>query len=101
MQIGRFVARALAALSLSALAQAAWTQAYPSKPIRVVTTAPGGSSDIVLRLLMPQLNASWGQPLVIDNRGLIDAELVSNATPDGYTYLLDGSSTWITPLLQK
>lgn len=74
---------------------------YPTKPIRFVTGAPGGGSDIVLRVLSPGLLPTFGQPLVIDNRGLIDAEIVSKATPDGYTLLMDGASVWISSLLQK
>ncbi len=101
MQTRRRAGRLLAALLMLTGAHALAAEQYPAKPIRVVTTAPGGSSDIVLRLISPLLNAAWAQPLVIDNRGLIDAEIVSNAPPDGYTFLLDGSSTWITPLLQK
>lgn len=97
----RFAMQLIVMLLVFGGAQGIAAEHFPAKPIRVVTTAPGGSSDIVLRLISPLLNAAWGQPLVIDNRGLIDAEIVSNAPPDGYTYLLDGSSTWITPLLQK
>src|SRR6478736_6391305 len=76
-------------------------QDYPTKPIRFVTSAPGGGADIVLRVIGQSLLPTFGQPLVIDNRGLIGAEIVSKAAPDGYTLLLDGASVWISSLLQK
>src|SRR3954466_5899311 len=79
----------------------ACAQDYPNKPIRIVTTAPGGGADIVLRILAQALLPSLGQPIVIDNRGLIGAEIVSHAAPDGYTLLTDGASVWISSLLQK
>ena len=76
-------------------------QDYPTKPVRFVTSAPGGGADIVLRVVGQSLLPNFGQPLVIDNRGLIGAEIVSKAAPDGYTLLLDGASVWISSLLQK
>ena len=66
-----------------------------------MTSAPGGGADIVMRLLAIGLLPTFGQPLVIDNRGLIGAEIVSKAAPDGYTVLVDGASVWISSLLQK
>ena len=63
---------------------------YPNKPIRmVVTFPPGGSSDAVVRLLLPRLTDKLGQPVVVDNRpgagGTIGLAIVAKATPDGYT----------------
>ena len=63
---------------------------YPNKPIRmVVTFPPGGSSDAVVRLLLPRLADKLGQPIVVDNRpgagGNIGLSLVAKAAPDGYT----------------
>lgn len=64
--------------------------AYPSKPIRlIVTFPPGGSSDVVVRSLIPRLNERLGQAVVVDNRpgagGNIGLALVAKAAPDGYT----------------
>ncbi|MRD49202.1 tripartite tricarboxylate transporter substrate binding protein [Caenimonas koreensis] len=63
--------------------------AYPSKPVRVVVTfPPGGSTDVVMRLLVPRLNDKLGQQVVVDNRpgagGNIGLTLVAKAPPDGY-----------------
>ena len=76
----------LAAASLTASAQ------YPTKPIRVVVTfLPGGSADILARIVAPKLSAAWGQPVIVDNRagagGNVGAEAVAKAAPDGYTLM--------------
>ena len=66
---------------------------YPSKPIRmVVPFTPGGSNDIVARLIGMKMAESWGQQVVIDNRpgagGALGAEMVARAVPDGYSLIL-------------
>ena len=77
-----------ALLGDSALAQ------YPSKPIRLISPfPPGGSVDVVGRLLAAKLSESLGQQMVVDNRsgasGVIGTELVMNSPPDGYTLLIN------------
>ena len=88
-RIGLWVcaATALLASTLNAHAQ---KSDYPNKPIRmVVTFPPGGSTDVVLRMLLPRLNDKLGQQVVIDNRpgagGNIGLNLVAKAPADGYT----------------
>src|SRR5688572_8732665 len=78
-------------------------QAYPNKPIRIVTGAAGGGSDFVARLIAQGTASHLGQPIIVENRssGIIPAEIVSKALPDGYTLFLSGSNFWIAPLLQK
>jgi tripartite-type tricarboxylate transporter receptor subunit TctC len=71
-------------------APAAGAQTYPGKPIRViVSTSPGGITDIAVRILGAHITARTGQPVVIDNRpgasGNIAMEAVAHAAPDGYT----------------
>ena len=99
-------AATLAAGMLVSLPQAAWAQApWPNKPIRLVVNFPaGGSPDVVARSVAVPLSAALGVPVVIDNRsgagGIVGAEAVAKAAPDGYTFLLSsGSAMAIVPLL--
>jgi tripartite-type tricarboxylate transporter receptor subunit TctC len=82
----------LAALLFS-LATACVQAAWPEKPIKIlVGYAPGGSTDVVARLLSPKLSERLGQPLVIENKpggaGDFAAELMLQAPPDGYTLMM-------------
>ena len=77
-------------------------QDYPSKPIRIVAAGPGGTVDLVARLIAPGLAASLGQPVLVDNRASnVTGELVAKAPPDGYTLLLGAGTQLLGPLLQK
>lgn len=80
---------AFAAIVIASTAAAA----YPDKPVKLlVGYAPGGSTDIVARVLAPVLSAKWGQPVVVENKpgasGMVAAEQTARAVPDGYTLLL-------------
>ncbi len=98
------VGGALLAASLGVLpcAQpAAVAQSYPTKPIRVIVPyPPGGTSDILTRLLGAKLTASWGQQVIADNRtgagGNIGAELTARAAPDGYALMLTDIGNMVT-----
>src|SRR5262249_39666986 len=77
-------------LAVDALAQ---TADYPQRPIRVIVGfPPGGATDILARILAAHLNASWGQQVVIDNRGgatgTVGAAITAKASPDGYTLMM-------------
>lgn len=77
--------------------QHALAQSWPSKPIRlVVTFPPGGSSDIVARLIAPSLSQSLGQQVVVENKpgagATLGAAEVARAAPDGHTFMLSNTA---------
>ncbi len=80
-------------------------ETWPNRPIRIITTDPGGAADIAARLIAPSLSKSFGQPVYIDNRsggGSITAiEAVVNSPPDGHTLLLYGSPVWLMQLMKS
>ncbi len=96
--LARIVAAGSAALSLTrALPGLAQAQAWPRQPIRmVVTFPPGGSSDIVARVLAPLLGEKLGQSIIIDNRpgagATLGAKAVADAPADGYTLMLSNTT---------
>jgi tripartite-type tricarboxylate transporter receptor subunit TctC len=98
----RFVLLALLAAPLVALAQA-----YPGKPVRlVVPYPPGGSTDLLGRTVALKMAESMGQNVIVENRGgaggMLGADLVARAAPDGYTFLLGtGATHGITLFLSK
>ena len=97
--------RILATGALMAFAAiAAAQQAYPNKPIRfIVPYPPGGSTSIVARVIGQKLTDSWGQQVLVDNRGggntIIGSEALVKSPPDGYTILLVSSTHVINPSL--
>lgn len=75
-------------------------QDYPSRPIRIVTSAPGGGTDFASRQIAPELASSLGQNVIVENRAG-GAVQVFQAQPNGHTLLLAGTVFWIEPLFQK
>ena len=92
-----------AGAALGVVAGASCGQNFPTRPLRVVTSAPGGGSDMVSRLLAQALSASLGQQVIVDNRGggIVAGEIVASSPPDGYTLLFYGSALWLLPLMRK
>ena len=94
----RAASSCLAAVVLAIASGVAVAQAYPVKPVRMVVPFPaGGATDIVGRLIALKLSESWGQQVIVDNRGgaggTIGSDLAAKSAPDGYTLLIGTSST--------
>ena len=84
-------------VALALLAGAASAQSYPSKPVRVVIPwPPGGSNDVVGRIVTQKVGENLGQQFIVDNRagaaGSIGADVVAKAPPDGYTLMVHSTS---------
>jgi len=96
----------VAATILSAAQPAAAQAPYPNKPIRfIVGFPPGGTNDIVARVIAPKLSESLGQSVVIENRGgantAIACEVFVRTPPDGYTIMLNAPGHATNPALMK
>src|SRR4051794_11832942 len=102
---GRLIGWSLACAAM--LFAARVSAEYPEKPIRIVTPFPAGSvADAVARPIATHLSQTWGQPVVVDNRGgaggTIAAEIVAKAPPDGYTLLIGANGpNAVNPSLLK
>jgi tripartite-type tricarboxylate transporter receptor subunit TctC len=101
-----FLSLVAAAAVLPGLSRTAWARDYPTRPVRlIVATGPGGSPDIVARLIGQWLSEKLGQPFVVDNRPgastNIGTESALKATPDGTTLLFAMSSSAINPALYR
>ncbi len=78
------------------------SQDFPSRPIRLITTAAGGGGDFVSRVVGEGIAGPLGQPVIVDNRtGVIPGEIVAKAPSDGHTLAVVGGTFWIAPLLRK
>lgn len=102
----RWLAAAIAATAALALPALTLAQTFPAKPVKIVVPyPPGGTNDIVVRLLAQKLGDSMGQPFVVENKpgasGNLGAEQVARAAPDGYTLLLVTTGHSIHPSLYK
>jgi tripartite-type tricarboxylate transporter receptor subunit TctC len=95
------------ALSVALVGGAAFAQPYPSKAVRfVVTYPPGGSSDVMARIIGAQLTEYWGQQVIVESRpgadGSIGTEYAARQPADGYTFLLANFGPIVAkPLLTK
>mgnify|MGYP003339457227 FL=1 len=97
MQFTCRAARVLSGCALLCASGATVAQTWPAKPVRVVIPwPPGGSNDVVGRIVMQKVGESLGQQFVVDNRpgasGAIGAEPVAKAPPDGYTIMVHSTT---------
>jgi tripartite-type tricarboxylate transporter receptor subunit TctC len=102
----KFLYLAAGAAAFPALSRIAWAQAYPTRPVRIIVPfAPGGTFDIMARLIGQWLTEKLGQPFVIENRpgagGNIGTESVVRAPADGYALLLVGTANAISATLYE
>jgi tripartite-type tricarboxylate transporter receptor subunit TctC len=99
----RFLCLAAGAAALPALARMARAQPYPGKPVRVIVPfAPGGSTDVVARLIGQWLQEQLGQPFIVESRGTnIGTEAVVRAPADGHTLLVVGPPAAINATLYE
>ena len=93
-----------AAVALLFGASAVFAQTYPSKPIRIVVPfAPGGGTDILVRIMLPKLSETLKQQLIVDNRpgagSQIGTDIVAKAPADGYTVLMVDTAFMTNPSL--
>ncbi|WPB58902.1 tripartite tricarboxylate transporter substrate binding protein [Xylophilus sp. GOD-11R] len=102
----KLISTALAALAVVGAAPVL-ADTYPSRPVTLIAPfPPGGSTDVLARILATRLGARLGQPVVIENKpganGSIGASAAARAKPDGYTILLMGGSSYtVNSLLYK
>lgn len=99
----RITSWVLAVCSILLCFDGTYAQSYPNRPIRMLTTPPGGGSDVMARLISQGLTNALGQQVVVDNRpsGVILGGIAAKAPSDGYTMVLQGSALWLVPLLQE
>ena len=84
--------------AIACLHGAAFAQAYPAKPVRIVVPfPPGGGTDIGTRILAQKLSETWGQTVVVENKGgaagIVGTEFTAKAAPDGYTLMMGNIGT--------
>jgi tripartite-type tricarboxylate transporter receptor subunit TctC len=96
--------RGLAAVIVSLWVGIAFAQGFPSRTIRLVSgVSPGSASDTMARLVAEKLQASLGQPVIVENKlgagGLIGAQYVAKSEPDGHTIMVYASAFTVAPLL--
>ena len=98
--------RAIAAAALTCTLAPAWAQAYPNKPVRVIIPfPPGGTLDLIGRMLAQKMSDQTGQTFVIENKpggnGFIGGDAVAKAPADGYTLLFNASTFTTGPMVVK
>lgn len=100
MQDGRrtFITTLLSTALASALPMPARAQAYPAKPIRIIVPLPpGGSNDVLARILAQKMSETFGQPVIVENKpgaaGNIATDYLARSEPDGYTIAIAPNQT--------
>jgi len=104
MRIQQIVSGVLRLFVLAFWASEAPGQNFPNKPIRIITSEPGGGADFVSRVMAHGLAANLGQQVLVENRGAASgvaaAQIVTRAAPDGYTLLFYPNGIWLLPFMR-
>jgi tripartite-type tricarboxylate transporter receptor subunit TctC len=94
-------ARALFAIPFVAASSIAIAQDYPTRPVRILTSSPGGGNDFLARIVAPALGTALDQQVVVDNRtSRLVGGLAARATPDGYTLAIGGGTMQYNPITE-
>jgi len=106
IRLGSLVLAALLAATQPAVAQTALAPLYPAKPVRIIIPYGAGSGlDTVMRQMARELNGSWNQPVLVENRpganGIIAADTCKKAAPDGHTVCMFARDLFYVPYVQK
>jgi tripartite-type tricarboxylate transporter receptor subunit TctC len=101
MRTRLFLSISLAAALLLPSLSSAQIGPYPNRPVKfIVPITPGGSNDVLARIIAQKLTELWGQPVVVENRpgaGMnLGADAVAKSSPDGYTWLLGANNIFVT-----
>src|SRR4051812_30348557 len=90
---------------LGLVSACALAQSYPNHPVRVVVPAATGGPDIVARVIAAELGNQLGQSFFVENRpganGIVGADAVAKAAPDGYTIMVYSSGLVVNPYVHK
>jgi tripartite-type tricarboxylate transporter receptor subunit TctC len=98
----RNAARIAAGIMAASAAVGALAQSYPSRPLRIVSSEPGGGNDFGARVIAQALTGALGQQVIVENRagGAVAIEYAARAQPDGYTLLMYSNGLWTLPFIQ-
>ncbi len=101
MKTSSSIAVVILIASTAIFAIPAAAQPYPTKPIRILTTETGNSTDYFTRIIAQGIGTTLGQQVVVDNRGISAGQITAKASPDGYTLLSYGSPLWLAPYMRS
>ncbi len=81
----------------------ACAQDFPNRPLRIISSEPGGGTDFLARVIAQGISGPLGQPVIVENRpaGPTQGEMLARAQPDGYTLISTTSSLWLSAFMQK